>query len=159
MADFPIAVEITLPFTGWQAFHHEDRFWDIIRVEGSSIRGLMFHAPTNVYGADGPEPATTAEQAVALLAAKPGATVSSPAEVVIDGKRGLSVDVSAAADDTELFGSQRPLLGIGPEEDVRLAFFGVEGQLLSIGTLAAHGELDAAADVVAPIVASIRIGR
>jgi hypothetical protein len=159
MASFTPRVEVTVPGQGWQAFHHEPRFWDVARETDQGALALMFQAPTLVYGPDGPAPATAPAQAVELLRTNPGVVAGEPVSIVVDGQSGLTIDLVTTAEDTQLLAGERGLLGMGPTTDVRLAFFEVDGALLAIGLVAPRGTLSSAAAEVQPLLDSVRIGR
>jgi len=75
----------------------------------------------------------------------------------VDGYDGLGVDIAAAEEDTQVLAGERPLLGIGPTDDARLAFFAVEEGILVIGVISPAGRMAESAQMLEPLVDSIWI--
>jgi hypothetical protein len=147
---------VTVP-RGWRSFHHEDRFWDVARQTDDGLVVVFFQRPTIVYGPPlGGSPATP-QEAVELVAQNPGLTVSESNPMEVDGYAGLRVDLAAAQEDTQVLAAERPLLGIGPDVDVRLAFFSVEDGILVIGLISPKGKLEETVERLQPILDSIWI--
>jgi hypothetical protein len=147
---------VTVP-RGWKNFHHEDRFWDVARETEHGLVALFFQRPTTVYGPpEGGRP-NTPREAVDLVTQNPGLTVSEPEPITVDGYEGQRVDVSAAEEDTQILAAERPLLGIGPTDDLRLAFFAVEDGILVIGYISPAGRMAETAETLQPLLATVRI--
>jgi hypothetical protein len=142
---------------GWQGLHLLPEFFDVGLETETGFSAVMFHHPSRIFGRPEGGSATTPEEAVALLRQNDGLEVSAPRPIEIDGREGLQVDLVAAADDTQVLAGTQPLLGIGPGNDVRLAFFSVSGGVLVIGLVSPPGGMDAWAETAQPVLESVTI--
>jgi hypothetical protein len=156
-ADFTPRIELTVG-DGWQNAHLLPEFFDVAQVREGDFWAVMFHHPSRIFGPPEGGSATTPEEAVALLRQNDGLEVSTPTPLEIAGRHGLQVDLVAANDDTQVLAGAQPLLGIGPDNDVRLAFFAVEDGVLVIGLVSPPGEMGAWAMTARPVLASVTIG-
>jgi hypothetical protein len=143
---------------GWQVAHLMPEFVDVARQDEGGFSAIMFQRPARIFGPPGGAPATTPDEAVELLRQNDGLEVSDPVAAEVGGLAGLEVDLIATAQDTQVFAGAQPLLGIGPDNDVRLAFFAVDGGVLSIGLVSPPGAMDAWSLIAQPVLDSIRIG-
>jgi hypothetical protein len=148
---------IELP-DGWQSFHHEPRFYDVARVDDDGTRVVGFMRPTRVFGPSDGGPADGPQQVIDLLEQNPGLDVGSPTPVSLAGLDGLAVDISAQTDDTPVVGDeQRVLLGIGPQDAIRLWIFEWDGAPLVVLLVAPPEGMDAWVDEARPVIESIRL--
>ena len=154
---FTPRVELTVG-DGWQNAHLVPEFFDVVQVRNSDFRAVMFHHPARIFGPPEGGSATTPQEAVALLRQNDGLEVSTPTPIEIGGRNGLQVDLIAANDDTQVLAGAQPLLGIGPTNDVRLAFFAVGDGVLVIGLVSPPGEMAAWALTAQPVLDSVTIG-
>ncbi|HET6745322.1 MAG TPA: hypothetical protein VFH90_05650 [Candidatus Limnocylindria bacterium] len=156
-SDFSPRIEVTVP-ERWENFHTDPRFWDIVRVTDDGPIVLLVQQPTIVFGPPEGGSATTPEEGMALLRQNSGLTVSEAEPIQIGGQDGLVVDIAATEEDTQVFAGERPLLGIGPTDSIRVALFAVDEGLLIIGFISPAGQMQAALNELQPMVDSIRIG-
>jgi hypothetical protein len=156
-AAFTPRVELTVG-DGWQNAHRVPEFFDVVQVRDGDFWAVMFHHPARIFGPPEGGSATTPEEAIELLRENDGLELSTPTPIEIDGRNGLQVDLFAATEDTQVLAGAQPLLGIGPTNDVRLAFFAVEGGVLVIGLVSPPGEMAAWALTAQPVLDSVTIG-
>ena len=149
-------IEVTVP-DGWQNAHLLPEFWDVARLSDGAYAAIAFMRPTRIIGTGSGSPAATPQDAVALLEQNPGLEVSEPQPVEVAGLSGLEVDLFAPHDDTQVLGGEQDLLGIGPGNDIRLAFLPEEDGVLVVGLITPTGEMDAFAAEAQPVLASISI--
>jgi hypothetical protein len=155
---FSPRIEVEVSGEGWETFHRDPEFWDVARQTEDGVVALMFLDPPTIIGPDGAVPATTAEAALATLRANDELTITDERTVEIDGREATQLTITVARDDTHMLGSEEALLGIGPSDAVRLAFFDAGDGVLVIGTVAQRASLDEADALLAPVIATVRIG-
>jgi hypothetical protein len=155
---FTPRIEVEVSGEGWETFHRDPEFWDVARQTEDGVVALMFLDPPTIIGPDGPVPATTADQALATLRANDELTIADERTVEIDGREATQLTITVQQDDTHMLGSEGALLGIGPLDAVRLAFFDADDGVLVIGTVAQREGIEAADALLAPVIATVRIG-
>ena len=134
------------------------RFFDIGRDTDTGFSAVMFIRPTRFMAPAEGSPAATPDEAIALLRLNDGLEVSVTRPVEIDGRSGVEVDIVASREDTQVLGGADGILGIGPTNDVRLAFFDAAGAVLVIGLTAQSGEMGEWAVTAQPVLESIHVG-
>jgi hypothetical protein len=154
---FSPRIEVEVSGEGWETFHREPEFWDVARHTEDGVVALMFLHPPTIIGPDGPVPATTADAALATLRANDELTIADERTVEIGGREARQLTITVQHDDTHMLGSVGALLGIGPEDAVRLAFFDADDGVLVIGIVAQRAALEAADALLAPVIATVRI--
>jgi hypothetical protein len=155
---FTPRIEVQVSGEGWETFHRDPEFWDVARQTDDGVVALMFLDPPTIIGPDGAVPATTAGAALATLRANDELTIEAERTVEIDGLEATELTITAQREDTHLLGSRGALLGIGPSDAVRLAFFDADGGVLLIGTVAQREALDRADALLGPLFETVRFG-
>lgn len=155
---FEPRIQITLPNDGWSTFHLIPDFFDVATETEDGLVAVMFLDPIAFLTPQEQDiqPASP-QEAIGLLAAHDGATVSEPRPVEIGGLPGLEVDASYAIDNTHVIRVSGGNIGFGPSNELRLAVLEAGEGLLVIVLNCPAGHMAQAEELTQAVRESIRI--
>ena len=155
---FEPRIEVTLTDGEWTTFHLIPDFFDVATETEDGPVAVMFLDPIAFLTPDEQDiQAATPQEAIELLGAHDGATVSEPRPVEVGGLRGLEVDASYANENTHVIRVSGGNIGFGPTNDLRLAVLEADAGLLVIGLTAPIGHMAEAEELTRAVRGSIRI--
>ncbi|HEX5579812.1 MAG TPA: hypothetical protein VFY43_09115 [Candidatus Limnocylindria bacterium] len=155
---FQPRIQVALPDDRWTTFHLTHDFFDVAVEADDGPVVVMFLDPIAFLDADEEDAqAATPQEAIALLGAHAGTTLTEPRVVEIGGLSGLEVDAEFAIDDTHVIRVSGGNIGFGPNSDVRLAFLEADAGLLVIGLAAPAGRMAEAEELTQAVRDSISI--
>jgi hypothetical protein len=155
---FEPQIAVTLPDDEWTTFHLTPDFFDVAHQTQDGAVAVMFLDPMAFLtpSEEDIQPATMGE-AIELLAAHEGATISQPRVAQIGGLAGLEVDAHFDIDDTHIIRVSGGNIGFGPNSDIRLAVLEADRGLLVIGLVAPAGRMAQAEELTESVRDSIVI--
>src|SRR5262245_3921525 len=157
-SEFEPRIEVTLPDDRWTTFHLIPDFFDVAQETADGPVAVMFLDPIAfLTQREEDVQAATPREAIELIGALEGVTLSEPHEIEIGGLSGLEVDADFAIDDTHVIRVSGGNIGFGPNGDIRLAFLEADEGLLVIGLSAPAGFMDEALDATRSVRESIEI--
>jgi hypothetical protein len=153
-------IDMEVPADGdWVSYHLAADFFDVVTDTDDGPMGVMFLNPSAYLRAEDEEvSATTAEAALAVLEDHSGVTLSEPRQVQIGGMTGTQVDAEFTAGNTHIMRVEDGLIGIGPTNDFRVAYFDTDDGVLVVALIAPAGTMAEAERLTQPVVDSIVIG-
>lgn len=157
---FSPRIEVEVPAEGdWANYHLSANFFDVVIDTDDGPMGVMFLNPSAYLRAEDEEVnATTAEAALAVLEEHAGVTLSRPRQVQVGGLTGTQVDAEFSVENTHVMRVEDGLIGIGPTNDFRVAYFDTHDGVLVIALIAPAGTMAQAERLTQPVVDSIVIG-
>jgi hypothetical protein len=155
---FEPRIEVTLPDDRWTTFHLIPDFFDVAQETDAGPVAVMFLDPRAFLTQEEEDvQAATPQEAIELIGALEGVTLSEPRDVDIGGLTGQEVDAEFAVDNTHVIRVSGGNIGFGPNSDVRLAFLEADDGLLVIGLAAPDGFMGEAEELTRSIRDSITI--
>lgn len=142
---------------GWEVGHRNPEFFDLF-VDGD-FPAVSFGRFVDVFTDDTTRvPARDAANVIASLSTRPDVTLSAPQSAQMGGLRGQAFTLSVATDQTPLFGGRNGVFRMDPGFETRYTALDVPGDgVIFVGVAAREGELDAALDAAAPILATLTV--
>ena len=155
---FEPGIEVTLPDDDWTTFHLTPDFFDVATETDDGLAAVMFLDPIAFLTPEEQDvQAATPQEAIELLGAHDGATLSEPRPVEIGGLSGLEVDASYAIDNSHVIRVSGGNIGFGPSNELRLAVLEAGEGLLVIALNAPAGHMAQAEELTQAVRESIRI--
>ena len=157
-SEFQPRIEVTLPDDEWTTFHLIPDFFDVAQETDDGPVAVMFLDPIAFLTEEEEDvQAATPREAIDLLSALEGVTLSEPRAVEIGVLSGQEVDAEFAIDDTHIIRVSGGNIGFGPNSDVRLTFLEADDGLLVIGLAAPDGSMDEAEELTQSVRDSIAV--
>jgi hypothetical protein len=157
-SQFEPRIQVELPDDDWTTFHLFPDFFDVAIENEDGLVAVMFLDPIAFLTPEEEDvQAATPEEAIELLGAHDGATLSEPREVEIAGLSGLEVDASYVNENTHVIRVSAGNIGFGPTSDLHLAVLETDEGLLVIGLNAPVGHMAEAEQLTQSVRDSITI--
>lgn len=147
----------------WYAEQLYSGFFDVQQDVGSpDVIAVQFARPRSVFGAGGGSVAVgTAAEAAEVLRGHPGLTVLAESPALMDGHRGVVIEVAhagASAEDVSLMMVPPGPLGIAPERGLWISFLDTDAGLLAVMVGGSVANWEQALATAEPVLESVTIG-